>query len=422
MKHLSTLSEWVSWVEKIHSTEIELGLERVKTIGNRLQLLHPPCPVITVGGTNGKGSTVGSLEAIYLASGYQAGAFTSPYLFRLNEEIRINGQPVSDEDLCRAFSQIENARSGISLTPFEFYTLAALLIFQERKLDVIILEVGLGGRLDAVNIIDADIAVVTNIDIDHVKFLGGTRELIAVEKAGIFRSQKPAICGDPNPPATLTERAEEIGARLFCQGRDFSYEAGKADWSWHSQHKQYSALPYNSLLLQNMSTALMAVSLLQARLPVADQAVRQGLQNIRLTGRIQTIPGPVPEIYDVSHNPQAVGLLSERLKSTPVAGKTLAVFSMLADKDIQQCVQLISSQIDAWYVAPLRDKRAAAREKLEEIFSQADARSVQFFPSIQDAYDHASGAAQTGDRVVVFGSFHTVADVLRYNNKIREAH
>jgi dihydrofolate synthase / folylpolyglutamate synthase len=411
--HFSTLSEWLSWIASIHITEIELGLDRVKQVAARLNVLSPSCPVIIVGGTNGKGSSVAGLEAIYRAAQYHVGAFTSPFLFKHNEQVRIDGVLASDEEFCWAFEKIEAIRGDVSLTPFEFCTLAALLIFKNYKLDVLILEVGLGGRLDAVNIIDADVAVVTSIAIDHVEWLGSTREVIAREKAGIFRTARPAVCGDDYPPASLLECAARLGTPLFCQGRDFHYQANDSDWSWSYRDNHYHCLPRNALALQNMSTVLMAITLLDHRLPVRRTAIDQGLATVTLTGRIEVIKGPVTEIYDVSHNPAAIALLTSQLKDIPRAGKTHAVFSMLADKDIAESIRTIRDVIDAWYVAPLPVMRAAPAETLSKTFQQADIPQAAFFSSIKEAYETARGVAETGDYLVIFGSFHTVAEVLR---------
>ncbi len=282
--YLSTMGDWISWIESIHITKIDLGLDRVRAVGAKLGLLTPSCPVITVGGTNGKGSTVAALTSIYRAAGYHVGTFTSPFFFKLNEEVQIDGIEATDEDFCAAFAKIEAARGDISLTPFEFYTLAALVIFNSRPLDVLVLEIGLGGRLDAVNIVDADVAVVTSIGIDHVNYLGSTREQIAFEKAGIFRQGRSAVCGDFSPPHTLLEHAAAIGADLYCQGQDFSFGASQSDWEWHGSGVSYQRLPLNSLLTQNMSTVLMAVTLLQQRLPVSTDALMQGLRDGKTDG------------------------------------------------------------------------------------------------------------------------------------------
>lgn len=408
---LSTLTEWLAWIEQVHSTEIDLGLERVKAVGERLQILSPACPVITVGGTNGKGSTVAGLEAIYLAANYRTVTFTSPFLFKPNEQVRLNGEMVGDAELCDAFARVEEARGETPLTPFEFFTLAALIVFKQHAPDIMILEVGLGGRLDAVNIIDANVAVIASIGIDHVSWLGHTRELIGFEKAGIFRSERPVVCGDFDPPNTLIEAAASISAPFYQQGRDFDFIDEGNSWRWQSESAKYDHLPKNALALQNLSSVLMAVTLLQTHLPVSAEAVVKGLLTVKLPGRIQIVPGEVTEIYDVSHNPAAIAFLIDKLKSMPCTGQTYAVFSMLADKDIINSILSIRDWMDEWFVAPLKGKRAAPMTMLEDSFTAAGVNQVCFFDSIQAAYDQAVRVAKPGDRLLIFGSFHTVSDV-----------
>jgi len=415
--YLSTLAEWLSWVTSIHPQEIALGLERVQEVAKRMQVLSFDCPVVIVGGTNGKGSTVAGIEAIYRATGRHVGAFTSPILFKHNEQVRIDGENPSDEVFCDAFAQVEAQRGDISLTPFEFHTLAALWIFKSRKLDVLILEVGLGGRLDAVNIIDADVSVVTSISIDHVDYLGPTREHIGYEKAGIFRKDRPAVCGDLKPPVSLVTEAEKKGALFFCQGRDFNYEEHAKDWSWHTKDSSYTQLPLTTLALQNMSTVLMVVTLLQSVLPVTKTAITEGLQKVRLMGRQQIFRDTVTEIYDVSHNLDSVRMLAERLKKISCFGKTYAAFSMLADKDIAGVIAKIKDQISEWHVAPLAAKRGASSDILHEKFAAAKIKQVVFYKSIQEAYLTIKEIAKPGDRIVIFGSFHTVADVASVSGK-----
>lgn len=410
--HFSTLSEWLNWIGKIHLSEIELGLDRVKQVAAKLDLLHPMGTVITIGGTNGKGSTVAGLEAIYLAAGYKVGAFTSPFLFEINEEIRVNGAKASNDALCQAFQQIESVRGNVSLTPFEFITLAALLIFKQSSLAVLLLEVGLGGRLDAVNIIDADVAIITSIGIDHVEWLGNTREAIAREKAGILRQGKPAISGDPNPPETLQTCAHEVGAIFYQQGKDFHYEQFNDHWSFTSADWNDNELPLPQLALQNLSMVLMAVALLQNKLPVNREAIHKALAQVKLPGRMQVKEGPPLEIYDVSHNPDAILWLKEAILRKSIKGKTYAVFSMLADKDIATCLNIIKNQIDVWYVAPLNVKREATLQQLKDIFHSVRLDKVHFFPSIKEAYAEVKHLANDDDRIIIFGSFHTVAEVL----------
>lgn len=405
----STVSQWLAWILSIHNTEIELGLDRVQAVADRLKIKLPGVKII-VAGTNGKGSTVAGLEAIYRAEGYQVGAFTSPILFKHNEQVRINGEPASDEAFCLAFERIEKARQNdISLTAFEFFTLAAFLIFQDYPLDVVLLEVGLGGRLDAVNIIDADVAVVTCIDLDHTDRLGNTRYAIGREKAGIFRHNKPVVCGDSDPPLSLLECAERLHAPFYCQGRDFFFQEAEQSWSFTHQTTLLD-LPLNALAKQNMATALMTIALLQKQLPVTRQSIDRGLTEVKLAGRIQIIDGPVTEIYDVSHNPAAVAWLSKQLQKMPCQGKTHAVFSMLADKDITQSIERIRPMIDSWYVAPLADKRGAGKQQLANALRENEVHDVDFFASIEEAYKYAVKTAASGERILIFGSFRTVAE------------
>jgi dihydrofolate synthase / folylpolyglutamate synthase len=410
---LSTLSSWLEWIGSVHNTEIDLGLERIRLVAGKLALLQPECTVIIIGGTNGKGSVVAGLEAVYLAAGMRTGAFTSPYLFVHNEEVRVNGKTADDDAFCRAFEAIEEARDGITLTPFEYHTLAALMIFKEANLDVMILEVGLGGRLDAVNIIDADAAVVTSIGIDHVDWLGDTRAAIAIEKAGIFRDGKPAVCGDANPPPSLAHAARETGAVFYQQGVDFLFTEDADTWTFRAGTCEYHDLPRNALLTENMATVLMTVQTLQQQLPVSEDALRRGLQQVNLPGRIQIISGPVIEILDVSHNPAAAAVLAKRLHVMPCAGKTVAVFSMLGDKDIAGTIAAIHEEIDAWFIAPLTCKRAAAIDKIKSSLLKLHIYDVQMCASITEAYQEARLYAAPGDRIIIFGSFYTVAAVMR---------
>lgn len=389
---LSTMADWLTYIDSIHFKEMDLGLERIKPIARKMGVDVFDCPVVTVGGTNGKGSTVATIESVYRAAGYNVGAFTSPILFRHHEQVRVNGENPSDNEFCHAFAKIEAARGELTVTPFEFHTLAALCIFKTHKLDVLILEVGLGGRLDATNIIDADVAVVTSIGIDHIDFLGDTREKIGFEKAGIFRKGKPAVCGDPNPPASLVAYAEEIGAKLYFTGPP----------------EKRAAIQSAQLAPQNIATALMAVSLLQERLPVTEEQINQGVRSASLIGRQEVIPGDIIEIHDVAHNVDSVKWLADKLDSMPCTGKTYAVFSMLGDKDIRGCLAIIKEKIDSWYVAPLNVKRGASMEILSANFQKEYIENVTLYSTISDAYQNAKSTACIGDRIIVFGSFHTL--------------
>jgi dihydrofolate synthase / folylpolyglutamate synthase len=403
------VSEWLTHIKSFSVKQINLSLERVILVSGRLGLLTPKELVISVAGTNGKGSSVSGLESIYLAQGYRVGAFTSPFLFHYNEQIRLQGQNVSDERLCDAFSIVSSACVDVALTPFEFGTLAAFVIFEQAKLDVRILEIGLGGRYDAVNAIDADISLVTSIGLDHTEWLGTTRDSIGYEKAGIFRPGKPAVCGDADPPKRLIDYAQQLGAPLFCQGRDFNYQSALTSWTFNTGSVQYHALPKPSLLLQNMASVLMVIELAQSRLPVSRAAIDAGLQRVYLPGRIQVIAGEYECIFDVSHNPASIEMLAGYLKTHPLPGKTYAVFSMLADKDIVESIRAICEGIDEWHVAPLSCDRVASFETLTNGFQQADIKNTCFYESIEQAYAAAKNKAKKGDRIVVFGSFHTVS-------------
>lgn len=406
-----TLKEWLEHTRTVHALGVDLGLDRVRVVAERMGLLKPNCVVITIAGTNGKGSCVAGLEAIYRAEGYRVGAFTTPYLFHHNEQVRVQGVNADDLTFCQAFEKVEVARADITLTQFEFNTLVALQIFQEAKLDVILLEVGLGGRLDAVNIIDADLAIIASIALDHVDWLGNTRDLIAIEKAGVLRSGKPAVCGDPQPPQSLKDYAEEMQVPLYCQMKDFFYISHRTSWTWQSEKVIYEDLPLPALALQNMSTVLKAVELLQERLPVLESSITTALANVQLTGRIQILPGEVTHIVDVSHNPAAAELLSQQLKCLPCRGKTHAVFSMLADKDIAGSLQSIKEMVDCWYIAELPEERAASIGVLHDAFRLAHIDAVKTYATIEEAYLMALKEAEPEDRIIVFGSFYTVAGV-----------
>jgi dihydrofolate synthase/folylpolyglutamate synthase len=403
-----TLNEWLELFKTVHVTDMDLSLERVSEVAKKLNL-KPNCPIIAVGGTNGKGSCVAGLESIYMAAGKKVGTFNSPVLFRHNEYVRIQGKEASDEDFCSAFARIEAVRGKITLTPFEYNALAAFEIFQKSNLDVWILEVGLGGRFDAVNIMDADIAMVTSVGIDHTDWLGETREKIGFEKAGIFRKDKPAICGDFDPPLSLVNYAKEIDAPFYSQNQQFGFDIQATHWSWWSEKQKLEHLPIPQLALQNMATVLMAIELLQKKLPVTLESIQKGLSSIHLPGRIQVIPGKVTQIFDVAHNPHAAEFLASWLNKHPIAGKTHAVFSMLADKDIVGTLWVMKEEVDNWFIASLEGPRAASLPMLESCFRKACIPGYTPHNSIMDAYKAATTFSAVGDRIIVFGSFHTVA-------------
>lgn len=410
--HLSTLNEWLDFLSASYPKEMALGLSRVKKVAARLNLLEKRTPVIIIGGTNGKGSTLTALESIYLAAGYRVGAFLSPMFQVFNDQIHINGGFIEDGPICQAFSQIHAQCGDVQLTPFEYHTLAALLIFQNHPLDLILLEVGLGGRLDAVNIIDADLSIITTIALDHTDRLGSTRAAIAYEKAGIARKNAPLVCGDFDPPGRLREVSESLGAKLYLQGEHFHYQTHPDHWHWQCETTQFANLPYNSLATQNMATSLMAVTLMQNKLSVSEESIREGLSLAHLPGRIQTLALEPMHIFDVAHNPASVLHLTQHVKKHPISGKNIAVFSMLADKAIAESIALIQAEIDAWYVAPLAVRRAADANLLQQAFQQQKI-APNLLENIETAYAHAYQAAKKGDRLLVFGSFHTVSKALK---------
>jgi dihydrofolate synthase/folylpolyglutamate synthase len=411
-----TLTDWLAWQERLHPSRIELGLERVRQVGSRLGLQAMPYPVITVAGTNGKGSSVAMLEAILTAAGYRVGAYTSPHLRSYNERVRMNGRLASDVELCTAFAQIDRVRGETPLTYFEFGTLAALQLFQQARLDVAVLEVGMGGRLDAVNIVDADVALVTTIALDHTEWLGPDRESIGREKAGIFRPQRPAVYNDLDPPLSLVHHAGELRAPLYRLGRDYAYVQGEDAWSWRGRTRRYDVLPLPALAggfqLRNAAGTLGVLEAIEQRLPVSLSAIREGLAQVRLPGRFEQIPGAVQRILDVAHNPQAAAVLAEALREQPCAGRTLAVFSMLHDKDSEGVMGVMAERVDTWHIAELATVRAASAAALVARLSAVTAVPIRQHERISLAYRAALAESRPGDRVVVFGSFYTVAEVL----------
>jgi dihydrofolate synthase/folylpolyglutamate synthase len=411
-----TLEAWLGWQETLHPSAIDLGLERPGRVLKALGLAQHKHLLITVAGTNGKGSSVAMLEAILRAAGYRVGCYTSPHLLRYNERVRIDGQPVDDQELCAAFERIDQARGDTSITYFEFGTLAAFDIFQRAALDVAILEVGMGGRLDAVNLLDADVALITAIDIDHCDWLGDDRESIGREKAGIMRQGRPVVCSDPRPPQSIIALASELGAELFLLGRDFGFESHDGRWRWWGGSGSYQGLPIPALQgrfqLRNAAGVLMALACVQERLPVTVQPIIAGLNAVRLPGRFQIIPGDVTRILDVAHNPQAAVELAANLAATRCTGSTYAVIAMLADKDIASVVRAMQGEVDHWFVAGLDVPRGASAGQLAEILRQAGIGQITVCQRPGEAYAWALAQARAGDRLVIFGSFYTVADML----------
>ncbi|MBS4099555.1 MAG: bifunctional tetrahydrofolate synthase/dihydrofolate synthase [Sulfuricella sp.] len=412
-----SLDSWLRHLETLHPKTVELGLERVQAVKAQLGLA-PNFPIITVGGTNGKGSTCAMLESILHAAGYRTGLYTSPHLLRYNERVRINGGEADDAELCEAFAAVEARRGGIPLTYFEFATLAALWLFGRAQVDVAILEVGLGGRLDAVNAFDADCAIVTSIDIDHTDYLGDTRETIGYEKAGIFRSAKPAICGEAHPPTSLLDHAGQIGADLRCIGKDFGYDSIEAaQWRYWESTGRRVVLPHPALRgayqLGNASGVLAALATLKERLPVTTDEIRRGLLEVTLTGRFQILPGRPQIILDVAHNPHAAAALAANLRNLPPTGKTIAVFAMLRDKDSAGVVRHLRGSVDCWLVAGIDQPRGASAAELADVLAAAEESSkVQTFPNVASAFRQACEMAGEDDRIAAFGSFYTVAEVL----------
>lgn len=424
MSDSPSLSQWLERLESMHSVAIDMGLDRVTTVAARLNLRFD-CPVITVGGTNGKGSTCAMLESMLMQGSYRVGLYTSPHIIDFNERARIDGHSVSDAALCDTFAAVEAVRADVSLTYFEFTTLAILKLFADAKLDVVILEVGLGGRLDAVNIIDPDVAIVTSVDLDHQQYLGDTREKIGFEKAGIFRSQRAAICGDPSPPQSLVEHANAIGADLWLFGRDFNYSGDRQQWSYGGRAVRRHALAYPSLRganqLLNASAALAALEVLRDRLPLGAQEIRAGLVLVELPARFQVLPGRPAVILDVAHNPHAAATLAQNLDQMGFFPYTYAVFGAMSDKDINGMLLHLKDKIDHWYLCDLPLPRAVRAESLAHALDTAGfmagteggtERSVQCFGTPAEAYAAARDSVGENDRIVVFGSFLTVAGVM----------
>ncbi len=402
-----SLEDWLFRIGSLHGTEIELGLDRVRQVAKRLKLLPLQARVVLVGGTNGKGSTCAMMEQILLASGRTVAVFSSPHLIRYTERLRLNSRELSEQDHCRAFAAVDGARGDISLTYFEFSTLAALWLCQQHKPQVVLLEVGLGGRLDATNIVDADVAVITSVDIDHQAFLGDNREDIAREKAGIGRENRPLVCGEPNAPASLAATTGQIGARLIQVGRDFSYQQDGEHWSFRGL-KSRAQLPLPRLPLANAATALATLD--ELGLAISDQALAEGLSQAGLPGRMQVWQQEPLVLLDVAHNPHAAHYLNERLQAWPGQGRVIAVCAMLADKDMTGTLAQMT-RVDQWLLAELpQSPRAARAQTLAQLLPQQVPAAT--FATVGQALDEALSQAGPQDMVIVFGSFYTVAEVL----------
>ena len=407
-----TLQEWLDYITTLYPSHIDLGLERVQSIAEEQKLSHFPCPVIMVAGTNGKGSCVRILESIYRAAGYRVGAYYSPHLHRFNERIRIQEQEVNDKSLVAAFEHIQLARGNRPLSFFEYTTLAALFIFHSIELDVVLLEVGLGGRLDAVNVVEPDVSIVTSVGLDHLDWLGDNRESIGYEKAGIYRTGKPAICGDWDPPQRLIDHAKKISADFFEVNKSFSYQVNQNSWHWQGKETCYKQLPIPHLKCQNAASSLAAIECLQDCLPINEASIRKGLKNAGLSGRFQVFSAPVKGILDVAHNPDSARWLADQLAKERFCGKKVAVVSMLKGKDIARTVDPLLPYIDAWFVAPLNAERAADPQEIIKHLKTSGVENCYNFCTIPKALTQAIEAcASPDDWLIVFGSFHTVAEV-----------
>lgn len=400
-----SLVDWLSYLEAIHSANIDMGLARVGEVARRLGVTTLPCKVVTVGGTNGKGSSCAMAASVLQEHGYRVGVYSSPHLLRFTERVRVDGEELAEALHCEAFTAVEAVRGDISLTFFEFATLAALWIFARAGIDVLLLEVGLGGRLDATNVVESDVAMITSIALDHCDWLGDTREQVAVEKAGIFRAGKPAISGEPVPPATIASEAERIGARLRQVGRDFRAEVGEHGWDYHGIH-HYADLPKPALPLMNAVTVLAALESLG--LPLEVSALRRGLAQARLAGRLQRLQEHPTVYVDVAHNPHSAAYLAQRLRELPCAGVRRAVVGMLKDKDMAGSLAELKGLIGEWHLATLGGPRGASAEQLLGALGEAGL----CHESVMQAYMAALSRSEPLDMVIVFGSFYTVADVL----------
>jgi len=426
-KRFLQLDEWLHWQSQLHNKTIDMGLERVSQVSQKLTSEQPIARfVITVAGTNGKGSTAAMLESILLAANYRVGCYTSPHLFNYNERIRVYGQAVTDQAICQAFDCIDAVRADTSLTYFEFGTLAAFHIFQQSSLDVAILEVGLGGRLDAVNLVDPDVAVVTSIALDHMDWLGNTREAIAVEKLGIARPDKPLVVGDTHLSETIIALAKSASPQLYLRNHHFGITSAQQTWNWWCGQQQKYTLPWPRLFgrhqLDNAATVLCVLDILQGSLPVSNQDIRQGLISVQLAGRFQVLPGLPTRIVDVAHNEAAVIQLADNLSQMYCAGKTYAIFGVFQDKDIAAMIHPLITLVDDWYLVDLQVDRGALASDVEKYFSHqreggdnaSPLAAVRCFQQIEMAYETAIKAMNSSDRLLVFGSFYTVSAILKH--------
>ncbi|MEE1926502.1 bifunctional tetrahydrofolate synthase/dihydrofolate synthase [Pseudomonas sp. 148P] len=416
-----TLGDWLAYLEQLHPSAIDMGLERSREVATRLGLGKPAPRVITVTGTNGKGSTCAFIAALLKAQGLKVGVYSSPHLLRYNERVQVEGLEASDAQLCEAFAAVEAARGEISLTYFEMGTLAAFWLFSRAALDAVVLEVGLGGRLDAVNLVDADLAVVTSIGVDHADWLGNTRESVAFEKAGIFRQGQPALCGDLNPPQPLLDKARELSCPFFLRGRDFDLAYTEQRWQWRGVDARGAVvelrdLPLLDLPMENAALALQAYLLLD--LPWDAERIAQALQDARIVGRLDrrqfTWQGKRLNILlDVGHNPHAAEYLAERLAARPVVGQRLAVFGLLSDKDLDGVIQPLLPQVGSWAVATLDTARSRPATELQAALANLGA-AVQSYSSVAQALEGQCAQATADDEILLFGSFFCVGEALQW--------
>lgn len=416
-----TLGDWLAYLEQLHPSAIDMGLERSQQVANKLGLTRPAPRVITVTGTNGKGSTCGFISSLIQAQGLKVGVYSSPHLLRYNERVQVQGVEASDGELCEAFAAVEAARGDISLTYFEMGTLAAFWLFERAALDAVVLEIGLGGRLDAVNLIDADLSLVTSIGVDHADWLGNTRESVAFEKAGIFREGRPALCGDLDPPAPLLERAKALNCPFLLRGRDFDLVVDDSHWHWHGhdaegQWVELHDLPLLDLPMENAALALQAFLLLN--LPWQAAQIHEALSSTRVIGRLDRREinwhgKPLKLLLDVGHNPHAAHYLAQRLAQRPVSGRRLAVFGLLADKDLGGVLAELTASVQEWAVAPLPTPRSCAVDVLQAALQNLGA-SVTSYRSVALALEGQCAKATAEDEILLFGSFYCVSEALEW--------
>lgn len=413
------MEQWLRHIESVHFRSIDLELERIVSVLRTMLPGGPRYRVITVAGTNGKGSAAEMLTCVLGRAGMKVGTYTSPHLVRYAERVRIDRAMVSDPELCDAFNRIEHARGAVPLTYFEFGTLAAILVFEDRGVDVAVMEVGMGGRLDAVNALDPEAVLVTNVALDHQVWLGPDREAIGYEKAGIFRRARPAVCADPDPPAAIAASARNIGAKLYRLGKDFRFRSGRGSWDWYGPSDQVLGLPMPAMAgefqLHNAAGAVMLLKSIGHLVQVTEAHLREGLPAARLRGRFEVLAGTPTVILDVAHNAAAAAALRRNLESRPqpTKGRTLAVCGMLKDKPVAEISAILAPVVDAWYAGTVEDPRGCTGVQIAAFIHGATGAQVRACESVSAAFDAAVADAADGDRVLVFGSFHTVGDILR---------